>query len=360
MGPPLTETYDRMVAAGRLVADPAQRAALAGLEARRLWLEAGAGRRRGLLAGFLRRPPEGPGGLYLWGGVGRGKSMLMDLFAEGVAIPERRRVHFHAFMQEVHAGMHAARRAGTDDALAPVADGLAAACRLLCLDELQITDITDAMVVGRLFERLLAAGVMVVATSNRPPEDLYRDGLNRASFLPFIALIRDRLEVRELATPTDWRRLKLAGAAVYFQPLGPAAKAAMDGLWDALTGGAAAAPLVLAVQGRRVELGAFAAGVVRAGFWDLCGRPLGAADYLALAAAARVVMIDDIPRLSAANYNEARRFVTLVDVLYEARTRLLAAAADRPERLYLEGEGSFEFARTASRLIEMQAADWGG
>jgi cell division protein ZapE len=284
----------------------------------------------------------------------------MDLFAVAVAIEARRRVHFHAFMQEIHAGMHAARARGVSDALAPVADRLAGALRLLCLDEMQITDITDAMVVGRLFERLLAAGVMVVTTSNRPPEDLYRDGLNRASFLPFIALIRDRLEVRELETPTDWRRHKLAGARVYFTPAGPGARAAMDALWDELTAGAAAAPLVLAVQGRRVELPAVAAGVVRARFWDLCGRPLGPADYLALAGAARVVMIDDIPRLSAANYNEARRFVTLVDVLYEARTRLVASAADIPERLYIEGEGSFEFARTASRLIEMQGAGWGG
>lgn len=359
MSTPLTETYDRMAALGRITADPAQRATLAGLEARRLWLEAQAGRRRGLIAGILKKPREGPKGLYLWGGVGRGKSMLMDLFAAAVASAARRRVHFHAFMQEVHAGLHAARGRGAEDALAPVADRLAAKLRVLCLDEMQITDITDAMVVGRLFERLLSAGVMVVTTSNRPPEDLYRDGLNRAAFLPFIALIRDRLEVRELETPTDWRRHRLAGAAVYFQPFGPAARAAMDALWDALTGAAAGAPLVLAVQGRRLDLPAFAAGVVRASFWDLCGRPLGAADYLALAGVARVVMIDDIPRLSAANYNEARRFVTLVDILYEARTRLLASAADLPERLYVEGTGSFEFARTASRLIEMQAAGWG-
>lgn len=357
---PLPEILDAAVAEGRLRPDPAQRAALVALETRALWLEAQAGKRRGLLSGFLRKPPEPPRGLYLWGGVGRGKSMLMDLFAAEVAIGDKRRVHFHAFMQEVHRGMAEARRRGVEDALAPVADALAARLRLLCLDEMQITDIADAMIVGRLFERLLAQEVMIVTTSNRPPEDLYKDGLNRALFLPFIALIRERLEVMELASPTDYRRARMAGAQVYFHPADAAARAAMDRLWDELTGGAPGEPLLLAVQGRQVVLPRAASGVARAGFWDLCGRPLGPADYLAIAAAVRVLMIDDIPRLSAANYNEARRFVTLVDALYEARVRLVASAADAPDRLYVEGAGAFEFARTASRLIEMQADGWGG
>ncbi len=354
----LTDAFDADVAAGRLRPDPAQRAALAGLETRRLWLEAQAGRRRGLLAGFLRRPPEVPKGLYLWGGVGRGKSMLMDRFADAVAIGAKRRVHFHAFMQEIHAGLHAARRRGVEDALAPVADAVAAPLRLLCLDEMQVADIADAMILGRLFERLLAAGVMVVTTSNRPPDDLYRDGLNRALFLPFVALLKARLEVLELESPTDYRRHRLAGAQVYFHPAGAAARAAMDAIWAGLTGGAPGGPLRLTVQGRTVEVPRVANGVARAGFWDLCGRPLGPADYLALAAAVRVLMLDDIPRLGASNYNEAKRFVTLVDALYEARVRLVASAADLPERLYVEGAGAFEFERTASRLREMQGADW--
>jgi cell division protein ZapE len=225
---------------------------------------------------------------------------------------------------------------------------------------MQVGDITDAMILGRLFERLFAAGVMVVTTSNRPPDDLYRDGLNRGLFLPFIALLKARLEVLELASPTDYRQHRLAGAQVYFHPPGPAARAAMDAIWTELTGGAPGAPMSLTVQGRQVVLPKVANGVLRAGFWDLCGRPLGPADFLALAAAVRVVMLDDIPRLGATNYNEARRFVTLIDTLYEARLRLVVSAADIPERLYVEGAGAFEFERTASRLREMQSAGWPG
>jgi cell division protein ZapE len=284
--------------------------------------------------------------------------MLMDMMARTADPAHSRRVHFHAFMQEVHAGMHAARQRGVNDALAPVADDLAARVRLFCLDEMQITDITDAMVVGRLFQRLLDAGVSVVTTSNRPPEDLYQNGLNRAVFLPFIALIRERLAVCELESPTDYRQHRLQGAPVYFTPADGAARAQMDGVWDALTGHAPGAPLRLAVQGRETGLPRFSNGVGRASFWDLCARPLGPADYLAIADAVRVLMVDDIPTLSARNFNEARRFVTLIDALYEARVRLIASAAATPEALYLEGEGVFEFARTASRLREMQAADW--
>jgi len=231
--------------------------------------------------------------------------------------------------------------------------------RLFCLDEMQIIDITDAMVVGRLFQRLFDAGVIVVTTSNRPPEDLYKDGLNRGVFLPFIDLIRARMEVIELESPTDYRQHRLTGAQVWFAPSDGSARAAIGAIWADLTGGAAGGPMVLRVNGRDVQLDQVANGVVRASFWDLCGRPLGPADYLAIAGAVRVVLLEDIPRMSAANYNEARRFVTLIDALYEGRVRLVASAADDPERLYLEGVGSFEFERTASRLREMQAADWG-
>ena len=358
----LPQLYEAQAQAGHLQPDPAQRAALARLEALRATLEAAPPPATGGLRGLLgrRKPAPGPGGIYLWGAVGRGKSMLMDLFAGAVQVPGKRRVHFHAFMQEVHAGMHAARQRGTDDALAPVAKTLTDGLRLLCLDEMQITDITDAMVVGRLFEMLFAAGVAVVTTSNRSPGDLYKNGLNRALFLPFIALIETRLEVIELRAATDYRQDRLTGRPVYFHPADGAARAAMDALWTDLTAGSPVAPLRLSVQGRVVDLPQAAAGVVRADFWELCGRPLGPADYLALAGAVRVLMIDDIPRLTRANFNEARRFVTLIDALYEARVRLIASAADVPERLYLEGEGAFEFARTASRLREMQSADWTG
>jgi cell division protein ZapE len=356
----LTEVYEARVAAGTLRADPAQHAVLPRLEALRAWLEAqGGARRKGLLPGFLRKAPEVPRGLYLWGGVGRGKSMLMDLFFAETAIAARRRVHFHAFMQAVQKGLAEARAKGTADALAPVAGALVRDLRLLCLDEMQITDIADAMIVGRLFQFLFDAGVVVVTTSNRHPSALYENGLNRALFLPFIAMIEARLDVVALESPTDYRQHRLAGVPVWFVPPGPVARGAMDALWSDLTGGAAGEPLVLTVNGRAVDLPRFAGGVARASFWDLCGRPLGPADYLALSAAVRVLMLDDIPRLSAANYNEARRFVTLIDALYEARVRLVASAADVPEKLYLEGVGAFEFERTASRLREMQGAGWG-
>lgn len=355
----LTAEYDARIAEGRLRPDPAQRAVLPVLDTLRSWLETSAERPRGFLAGFLRKAPSPPRGLYLWGGVGRGKSMLMDMFTDSVAISAKRRVHFHAFMQEIHRGMHEARKSGVDDALAPVADAVARDLRLLCFDEMQITDITDAMIVGRLFQKLMDAGVVIVTTSNRPPEDLYLNGLNRQLFLPFIALLKDRMKVIELESPTDYRQHRLAGAQVYFAPAGADARAAIDDIWTALTGGGPGTPLVLQVNGRDVVLDRVQNGVARASFWELCARPLGPADYLAIAAAVRVLLLEDIPRLSATNYNEAKRFVTLIDALYEARVRLIASAADQPERLYLEGSGAFEFERTASRLREMQAADWG-
>jgi cell division protein ZapE len=354
----LTQIYEEKVAAGTLRADPAQHAVLPALEDLRLWIEANATRRVGLFAGLFARPLAPPKGLYLWGGVGRGKSMLMDLFFAATEVSAKRRVHFHAFMQEIHRGMHDARKREVEDALSPVAEAVIRDTRLLAFDEMQVTDITDAMIVGRLFEKLFAAGVVIVTTSNRPPRDLYKDGLNRALFLPFIDMIEDRLHVVELESPTDYRQHRLAGAQVYFHPA-RTATAAMAAIWTDLTGGAVDVPLTLEVNGRKLVLPRFANGVGRATFWDLCAKPLGPADFLAIARAVRVLILEDIPQLSAANYNEAKRFVTLIDALYEARVRLIASAADEPERLYLEGEGSFEFDRTASRLREMQAADWG-
>ncbi len=353
----LIQIYDQRAASGDLRPDAAQRAVLPALESLRDWAETPP--KRGFLNTVFKRPPPPPKGLYLWGGVGRGKSMLMDLFAESTAIREKRRVHFHAFMQEIHAGMHAARKKGVSDALAPVAEAVIAQVRLLAFDEMQITDITDAMIVGRLFGMLMDGGVVIVTTSNRPPEDLYKDGLNRALFLPFIDLLRDRMKVIELESETDYRQHRLTGAEVYFTPADATARAQIDTLWLELTGGDPGAPLELAVQGRKVTLPHHHNGVARAGFWDLCGQPLGPADYLAIAGAVRVLVLEDIPRLSATNYNEAKRFVTLIDALYEGHVRLVASAADVPERLYSEGAGAFEFERTASRLREMQGADWG-
>ncbi|MBL9045833.1 MAG: AFG1 family ATPase [Tabrizicola sp.] len=353
----LTEIFDARVADGTLRPDPAQHAVLPRLEALRVWLEANAERKVSLFAGLFAKPVTPPKGLYLWGGVGRGKSMLMDLFFTASAITTKRRVHFHAFMQEVHRGLHQARKDGIEDALAPVAEAMIRDTRLLAFDEMQVTDITDAMIVGRLFEKLFAAGIVIVTTSNRPPADLYKEGLNRALFLPFIAMLEDRLELVELESPTDYRQHRLTGAQVYFHPA-RAATEEIAAIWADLTGGAGGEPLVIEVNSRRVDLPRFANGVARASFWDLCSKPLGPADYLAIARAVRVLILEDIPQLSSSNYNEAKRFVTLIDALYEAKVRLIASAAEAPERLYIEGEGSFEFARTASRLREMQGADW--
>ncbi|RME18725.1 MAG: AFG1 family ATPase [Alphaproteobacteria bacterium] len=356
----IADIYRARAEAGALQPDPAQELVLPILDDMRDHLERTSLRRRGILGGLFHKPQDVPQGLYLWGGVGRGKSMLMDLFFQTLAIEEKRRVHFHAFMQEVHEGMRAARSAGTPDALEPVARRLAQEARLIALDEMQITDIADAMIVGRLFEKLFDAGVVVVTTSNRPPEDLYKDGLNRQLFLPFIDLLRARMVVHELAGPQDYRQNRLAGAQVYFTPLDGAARAGIEAIWKGFTENGTPRPLVLRVKGREITLPQACSGVARARFYDLCGVPLGPGDYLAIAEAVRVLILEDVPQLGRSNYNEARRFVTLVDALYEAHVRLVVSAAAEPEYLYLEGEGSFEFERTASRLREMQSADWVG
>ncbi|AUH32920.1 cell division protein ZapE [Paracoccus tegillarcae] len=304
-------------------------------------------------------PADGSQGLYLWGGVGRGKSMLMDLIVDAAPIEAKRRVHFHEFMQEIQTGLEAARKRGDQDTVRPVAQEVAASVRLLCFDEMQITDIADAMIVGRLFQVLFEEGVVIVTTSNRTPDDLYKHGLNRQLFLPFIKLLKERMQVVELASPTDYRQGRAAGGQVWFSPANAEARAAMDATWADLTGGATPAPREIEVKGRKVILPKCADRVGRASFWDLCGQPLGPADYLAITREVDVLMIDAIPRLSMSNYNEAKRFVTLIDTLYEAKLKLIASAADEPEQLYNEGEGSFEFERTTSRLREMQDAAWG-
>ncbi len=344
------DAYQASIAAGKLHHDAAQVAVLPELERIRLALVAPV--KRGL---FRKAAPE-VAGLYMWGGVGRGKSMLMDLLYDLVEAPKQRR-HFHAFMQWVHTEMTAARKTGVDDAIAPVAAKLAAEVRFLAFDEMQISDITDAMIVGRLFEALFKAGVVIVTTSNRPPDDLYKDGLNRQLFLPFIALLKDRMVVHELASATDYRQDRMAGQPSYFTPIDAAARKAIADIWARLSNGKAE-ELVLHVKGRQVVLPDFHNGVAKAKFFDLCGRPLGAGDYLALADAVRVLILEDIPTLSRHNFNEAKRFVTLIDALYEARVQLICSAAAPPEMLYVEGTGTFEFERTASRLREMQSADW--
>ncbi|MEM6482871.1 MAG: cell division protein ZapE [Pseudomonadota bacterium] len=344
------DRYDELVEEGSLQRDDAQESVLPELERIRLELA------KPVKRAWFGRSKETTKGLYLWGGVGRGKSMLMDMFVGCIEAPCRR-VHFHSFMQEIHAGLHQARADGAKDAVAPVAKSVSDAVRCLAFDEMQITDITDAMIVGRLFQSLFAEGVTVVTTSNRVPDDLYKDGLNRQLFLPFIELLNESLVVMELTSPTDYRQGRLEGSQTYFFPDNADARREIDTIWTDLTGGEGA-PLTIVVNKRDIVLPAFHNGVARATFYDLCGRMLGPGDYLAIAKAVRVLIMDNVPRLSRSNFNEAKRFVTLIDALYEARVRLICSAAAKPEFLYVEGEGAFEFERTASRLREMQSEDW--
>lgn len=363
----VTAAYDRRVAEGVIKDDDAQRMVLPALD--RLVAALGRPHPAGKPGGLLGRifgakanpPPPGPElkGIYLWGGVGRGKSMLMDLVMEVAPLAEKRRVHFHEFMQEVQAGLNEARARGEQDVVRPVAEAIAARTRLFCFDEMQITDIADAMIVGRLFQVLFDRGVTVVTTSNRVPEDLYKDGLNRQLFLPFIALIRERMHVLHLESPRDHRQGRSASGQVWFTPADAAAREALDESWAELTNDARPSPRDLPVNGRSLTIPAASGRVARAGFEDLCGNPLGPADYLSIAAAFDTLLIDGIPTLGPANHDRAKRFVTLVDALYEAKVRLYASAAAEPEALYPEGRGAFEFERTASRLREMQGANWG-
>ena len=362
--------YRRLVSEGRIEADPAQAelaerfdALAAELAGYRLARRPGA---FGRLIGA--RPPEPPRGLYVYGAVGRGKTFLMDLFFETARVAAKRRVHFHAFMADVHARIHQwrqMRKRGEilgDDPIAPVAAALASEAALLCFDEFSVRDIADAMILARLFRELFAAGVVVVATSNVAPDDLYEDGLNRALFLPFLGLLRERMAVVELGARTDYRLQKLARAPVYYCPDDAAADAAMDAAFLRLTGQPAGAPRELPLLGRTVEVPQAVDGVARFDFDDLCRRPLGSADFLALAQHFHTILIDHIPVLPEAERNAAKRFITLVDALYDRRVKLVASAAAEPDALYQgrSGAEAFEFARAASRLIEMRSLDYLG
>ena len=346
----ISEIYDGLVTSGEIFRNEAQISVLPHLDALKTELE------QPVKKSLFRKAPPPPKGLYIWGGVGTGKSFLMDLFAANVDVPARR-VHFHAFMQEVQNALHIARAASEQDALNVVARNLSKGLRLLALDEMQIKDIADAMIVGRLFTLMREDDVVCVTTSNRPPDDLYKDGLNRQLFLPFIAHLKEHLIVHDMQSETDFRQNRMSGAQVYFTPLNSVSSQGVEELWRDLTGGRDIHHS-LQVKGRSLDIPRYHNGVGRLSFYDLCGKPLGPADYLTLAEALRVIVIDDIPQLGRHNFNEAKRFVTLIDALYESKTRLICSAAALPEMLYLEGEGVFEFERTASRLREMQSADW--
>ena len=296
-------------------------------------------------------------GVYIWGGVGCGKSMLMDLFVKNLLVSNRR-VHFHAFMQEIHKSLHKARVLGKKDPLEVVANKVIKNFKVLALDEMQIKDITDAMIVGRLFTLLLDGGVTIITTSNRIPSDLYKDGLNRQLFLPFIDLIEKHLNILNLATTTDYRKNKLRGAPVYFSPLDTRSKNNLDNLWLDLSGNESQ-DFHLTVNKRKIKFPFYSNGVAKFTFFELCGENRGPADFLAIVDNLRVLIVENIPQLGRSNFNEAKRFITLIDTVYEAGIVFICSAAAQPEYLYLDGEGVFEFERTVSRLNEMQSDSWG-
>ena len=309
--------------------------------------------------GLARRPVESaPQGLYLHGAVGRGKSMLMDLFFATVAGRRKRRVHFHEFMLEIHDAMRRRRGDGLGDPLPRIARDVAAETWLLCFDEFQIDNIADAMILGRLFEALFDNGVVVVATSNLHPDDLYRDGLQRDRLLPFLEILKTRLDVLELEARHDYRRTRLASAPTYHVPPDAAAAAALDEAFAVLTDGAEAHPAEIEVMGRVLAVPAAARGVARFSFAELCGRPLGAPDYLAIAQAYHTVVLSGVPVLTPARRDQARRLMTFVDALYEARGALVVSAEAEPDALCPDAAGSPAFERTVSRLVEMRSAGY--
>jgi cell division protein ZapE len=355
--------YEVLIAAGELRPDPEQRAAAERLDALQRALETATS--GGLLGKLFGKRVLAPRGIYLWGGVGRGKSMLMDLFHDCLAIPQKRRAHFHAFMIEVHARLREARKSETGDPIPPVAAALAEGLKVLAFDEMVVNNSADAMIMSRLFTALIEGhGVAIVTTSNRAPSELYKDGLNREHFLPFIALIEREMDVLALNGPVDYRLERLGGMDTWHTPLGDAATAQVREAFFRLTdyppedsAHVPSSDLGLG-GGRTLHVPKSLKGVAVFSFRKLCGEARGAADYLAVAQTYHTVILVGIPRMGPENRNEAARFVTLIDALYENKVKLLVTAAAEPEALYEAGDGHFEFERTISRLKEMQSADY--
>ncbi len=362
------------LSAGELMTDPAQ--ALAAERLQLLWnrlrgyTPPALAKPAGLFSRFRRRstddiPEDYPHGLYLVGDVGRGKSMLMDLFFAAADVEKKRRIHFNAFMQEAHRRIHAWRRQperlddpGADDPIPPLANAIAAEASLLCFDEFQVNDIADAMILGRLFKALFARGVVVVATSNTTPDDLFAGQPGRDAFLPFIGLIKQYLDILVLGGSRDFRRQRLQSLPTWHVPAGPEAQSALDQAFTSLSARATPKPERLLVSGHTLAVPIAAGGVARFDFDQLCRQALGAGDYGALATHYQALVLDDVPQLSPENHDAARRFITLVDELYEHRVKLVASAAAAPDNLYEAGEGAAAFRRTASRLVEMQSQEY--
>jgi cell division protein ZapE len=366
---PVRSRYDTLTHAGAIERDPAQVALIRKLDALVAATATHRLARKSSSLGWLFRKRETqavPNGLYIWGSVGRGKTMLMDLFFDSLQVRRKRRVHFHAFMADVHERIHdwrARLKRGEvtgDDPIGPVAASLAEEAWVLCFDEFAVVDIADAMILGRLFTALFEHGVVVVATSNVPPDDLYRGGLNRTLFLPFIDLVKQRMDVVELNSRTDFRLEKLGDAPVYFTPPDENARKALDDVFHRLTGGSRAKAAELRVHGRPVEVPAQAMGVARFPYETLCKRPLGATDYIAIARAYHTIIIDGVPALRPDQRDEARRLITLIDILYERHVKLIMSADTDPAGLFHAetGNEAFEFARTVSRLAEMGSREY--
>ncbi len=363
------EPYRALLQSGDIRPDPYQQAAVDRLQTLHDELDGYGGQmgksgwRARLSLSKSKRPT--PKGVYMWGGVGRGKSMLMDLFHQNSSVGDRQHVHFHAFMQEVHKRVHSFREAQKVGRVAEKTDPVEALAKvivdkawLLCFDELHVTDIADAMILGRLFEALFRRGIVVVTTSNRKPSDLYKDGLQRELFLPFIDMIEGTFDVLELDAGTDYRLEKMRAMDVFITPTGSDADAKLDDDFHDLTLGGEPVARTMSVQGREFLISKAAEGVALSSFEELCEQPLGPADYLAVAECFHTVILRDIPKLGPERRDQAKRFVTLIDTLYEAKVNFICSAETVPNDLYTEGDGAFEFERTVSRLIEMQSPDY--